>query len=286
MQDLAVRWQEDGCIIVPELIHAGRAARLADIVEPVLSQWRIANPETGKPGGGPDATVMRHLNHPEYFRSAERPDLVALLQAVADPAVLNVCHEILAASPLFRCTSLFMNPQIHSSDGNWHRDSQFHHPDEDEEQAAIAAGGELGRSVQLQIALVPSDDVEVVPGSHRRWDTEAEYAIRRADAQNNSRSNSMPGARRVALGAGDAVAFNPLALHRGRYHTDKRRRTLMLTYTSATYPRFDYFSDQPWFETDGYLEDLDEPASAFFQQFIEQYAEDWRAAATTRQESQ
>ena len=210
---------------------------------------------------------------------------MALLQAVADSAVLNVCRAILAASPMFRCTSLFMNPQIHSQDGNWHRDSQFHHPDEDEEQAAIAAGGELGRSVQLQIALAPSDDVEVVPGSHKRWDTEAEYTIPRGDEQNNSRSNSMPGARRVALEAGDAVAFNPLALHRGRYHADKRRRTLMSTYTSATYPRFDYFSDQPWFDTDGYLAGIDEPASAFFQQFVEQYAEDWRAAATTRQEA-
>ena len=275
--DLAQRWQRDGYLVVPGLLSAARAARLATIVEPVLAQWRDCNPETGEPGGGPDATVMRHLNHPEYFSQERRADLVDLLQTVADPAVLDVCGAILGAEPLFRCTSLFMNPQDGTKDGNWHRDSQFHHPDEEQEKQAIAAGGDLGRSVQLQVALVPSDDVEVVPGSHRRWDTEAEYAIRRADGQKNNRSNAMPGALRVALGAGDAVAFNPLALHRGRYHADKPRRTLMLTYTSAAHPRFDYFSNQPWFDADGYLEGLDEHTCAFFERFVDRYGNDWRA---------
>ena len=274
-QHLSQHWQRHGYIVVPGLVQAEQAGRLRDLVEPILDQWRICNPETGEPGGGPDATVMRHLNHPEYY-VPPMTDLRLLLGVVADPAVLNVCRSILDARPLFRCTSLFMNPQIHSLDGSWHRDSQFHHPDEHEEQAAMAAGGELGHSVQLQIALVASDDVEVVPGSHRRWDTEAEYIIRRGDGQNNNRSNGMPGALRVTLNAGDAVAFNPLALHRGRYHADKLRRTLMLTYTSAEHPRFDYFSDQPWFDTDGYLEGLDEHTRAFYQQFIEQYASNWQ----------
>ena len=35
----------------------------------------------------------------------------------------------------------------------------------------------------------------------------------------------------VALDAGDAVCFNAWGYHRGRYHTDIPRRTLMYTYT-------------------------------------------------------
>lgn len=276
LEALAGHWQQHGYIIVRELLPANRAAELAQIAELILQQWYVRSPETGEAGGGPDATVMRHLNHPDYFAQAGRSDLVQLLDTVADEAVLQVCGRILAASALFRCTSLFMNPQHVSQDGNWHRDSQFHHPDEDEEKQAIAAGGDLGRSVQLQVALVPSSDVEVVPGSHLRWDSPAEYAIRRAEDKINSRANNMPDAVRVELEPGDAVAFNPLALHRGRYHADKRRRTLMLTYTSAQHPRFDYFSDQPWFDTEGYLDGLRPGARAFFEHFIEQYASAWR----------
>lgn len=275
----AEHWQQHGYVVVRGLLPPARAADLARIVEPILQQWRTCNPETGKAGGGPDATVMRHLNHPGYFGVNRRQELVQLLQAVADPAVLDVCATILASPPLFRCTSLFMNPQHQSQDGSWHRDSQFHHPDETEERQAIADGGDLGRSVQLQIALVASSDVEVVPGSHLRWDTPAEYAIRRANDGTNSRANNMPAAVRVELAPGDAVAFNPLALHRGRYHADKCRRTLMLTYTSAAHPRFDYFSDQPWFDEAGYLDGLDPAVQAFFEDFVGHYADAWRNKA-------
>ena len=172
-----------------------------------------------------------------------------------------------------------MNPLDTSSDGHWHRDSQFQYPDIDEEREVLAAETGEGRSVQLQIALVPSDDVEVVPGSHLRWDTPEEFAIRHADGKKHNRSSNMPGARRVALAPGDGVAFNPMGLHRGRYHTDKLRRTLMLTYTKRSAPRFDYFSNQPWFDTPGYLDGLASDTRAFFEPFVAEYGDQWRSAA-------
>jgi len=89
----------------------------------------------------------------------------------------------------------------------------------------------------------------------------------------------MPGALRVALQPGDAVAFNPYGLHRGRYHADKLRRTLMLTYTKTSKPRFDYFSDQPWFDTPQHLDGLQEETRAFFEPFIAEYGEQWRHKA-------
>lgn len=272
---LHAQWQERGYIVVRGLLGAERSARLRAIAESVLDQWRINNPENGKPGGDANATVMRHLNHSGYFSAQQGEDRREMLRAIADPQVLSVGRAILGEEVLFRCTSLFMNPLERSLDGNWHRDSQFHCPLEEDEKRMIANAGQGGTSIQLQVALVPSDDVEVVPGSHRRWDTPAEYAIRRADEGNNNRSNAMPGALRVALQAGDAVAFNPCGLHRGRYHTDKLRRTLMLTYTKASAPCSDYFSDQPWFLSEGYLDGLDGDTQAFFGRFIEQYRADW-----------
>jgi ectoine hydroxylase-related dioxygenase (phytanoyl-CoA dioxygenase family) len=274
--ELSRQWHDEGYIVVRALVDGARCARLLAFCENILAQWREKNPETGEAGGGVDATVMRHLNHPGYFSRENVQDKRDILRLVADAKVLDICRAILLEEPLFRCTSLFMNPQEKSLDGNWHRDSQFHCPDEEDEKRFIAAGGDGGGSVQLQIALAPSDDVEVVPASHRRWDTAAEYAIRRADGQTKNRSNNMPGALRVALEPGDAVAFNPRGLHRGRYHADKLRRTLMLTYTKTSAPHFDYFSDQPWFVMPGYLDGLDAETSAFFLRFIEQYKENWQ----------
>ena len=275
--DLQLReqWESEGYVVLRGLFDKARTARLRMICDAILEQWRINNPEKDQPGGGLDATVMRHLNHSGYF-SEHSAWLGDLLDAVADEKVLNVARTILSDEPLFRCTSFFFNPLANGRDGDWHRDSQFSATSDDDEKATIAKLIRSGTSIQMQIPLVPSDDIEYVPGSHVRWDTPEEYQIRRADGSKNSRSNQMPGALRLALDPGDAALFNPYGIHRGRYHTDRLRRTLMLTYTKAAAPYYDYFSNQPWFLEPGYLAGLKPETHAFFDRFVAQYTQFWQ----------
>jgi hypothetical protein len=63
--------------------------------------------------------------------------------------------------------------------------------------------------------------------------------------------------------------------HRGRYHTDKPRRTLMFTYTGAPFSTFDYFSDQPWVLQEGYLDSLSPGGQAFFGAFAQTFGCVW-----------
>jgi hypothetical protein len=274
-ESLSDSWAHEGYIVVHGIYDRNRLDALRPLCEKILSQWRVENPEKGEPGGGPDSYVMRHLNHSGYFQESPT-GLVEILEAASARSVLDPVSEILGEEPLFRCTSLFFNPQETSQDGNWHRDSQFRAKDDADEQAIMQNRAHPATGVQLQIALEPSNDVEFVPASHTRWDTPEEYHIRKADEFANNRSSEMPGAIRIALEPGDAVAFNPMGLHRGRYHTDKLRRTLMLTYTATSAPSFDYFSDQPWFITDGYLDGLSPDASAFYGAFVDAYKNDWQ----------
>ena len=65
--------------------------------------------------------------------------------------------------------------------GEWHRDAQYIHPDEEKEKGLIlqpeaVVGGEM---MQIQCALLPSRHFEYVRGSHNRWDTEAELLVRK-----------------------------------------------------------------------------------------------------------
>jgi hypothetical protein len=272
--NLREQWEHEGYVLLHGLFDEERTQRLRVVCDEVLAQWRVMNPENGRPGGADDATVMRHLNHPGYFRT-NPTGLACLMEAVTDPLVLEVARTILGEEPLFRCTSLFFNPLAGGKDGNWHRDSQFTQPDEEQERETIAKLVSSGNSIQMQIALAPSDDVEYVPGSHLRWDTPAEYQIRRADGGKHNRSNAMPGALRLGLAAGDAALFNPYGLHRGRYHTERPRRTLMLTYTKTSAPYYDYFSNQPWFLEPGYLDGLSPQSRAFFAPFVTLYREFW-----------
>ncbi len=274
--DLLGNWRTLGYAVVPELISHTRAARLLEICNSILEQWRGRDPQTGAPGDKPDATVMRHLNHPDYF--AQHPEWFApLMDAAADERVRDVARAVFGEEPMFRCTSLFFNPSGIELDGNWHRDSQFGTPDDDAERNVIAKAGADGAGMQLQIALLPSDDIEVVPRSHLRWDSPEEYAIRKADGGVRNRAKNMPGAVRVRQASGDAVLFNAMAIHRGRYYASVPRRTLMLTYTRASQPHFDYFSNQPWFLDAGYLSALSAQTRAFFEPFVAQYREKWNS---------
>ena len=280
--DLRSQMADEGCIFVPKLLDDRQVARMRVIGEHVLSQWRIRNPENGKAGiDDPSSLVLRHLNHPAYF-VGRRAWLVELLDIVADPRVLETVREVFQDEVLFRCTSLFFNPLEKGRDGNWHRDSQFVTPTEEADRKMVERLAEEVKrtrkqpSIQLQIALVPSEDSEYVPGSHLRWDTPEEYYVRKADGEKHNESNLMPGAVRTHQEPGDAAAFNAFGLHRGRYHADKCRRTLMLTYTAMGAPRTsDYFSDQPWCLEPDYLEGVATHTRTFFERFINEYRAFW-----------
>jgi hypothetical protein len=275
--DPKTEWRTQGYVVSRGLIDPSYAARLRVICDDVLEQWRRRDPQTGRPGGD-DATVMRHLNHPAYFAGGA-PGLEEVLRLAALPKVLDLARTILGQEPMFRCTSYFMNPLMSSMDGDWHRDSQYMTNDEASERAMLLEGGDTGSGIQFQVALAPSDDVELVPASHLRYDTPDEYAIRRADGGRHNRSNDMPGAIRIALAPGDAAAINSLGIHRGRYHRDKLRRTVMLTYTKSSMPVRDYFSNQPWFLNPAYRARIPDDARPFFDRFVSTYSEFWRAEA-------
>ncbi|HYE05840.1 MAG TPA: phytanoyl-CoA dioxygenase family protein, partial [Planctomycetota bacterium] len=266
-----------GCLVLPAVFAPERVARLRDVCEAVRARWLERDPQTGQPGADPGtANAMRHLTHPDYHRG-DRTGLVELLEACADEGVLHVLRAVWREEPLFRCTSLFFNPTARTTEGTWHRDCQFGMPDAEVERAHIlsqrarAAGG-----VQIQIALVANDDLEYVPGSQSRWDSAEELRVRRADAFAHA-TEPLASARRLALQPGDAAFFDPMGLHRGRYHAHRPRRSLMLTYTPTSMPTSDWFSEQPWCLEPDYLDGVSPATRAFFARFIAAYGDRWPA---------
>jgi hypothetical protein len=119
-----------------------------------------------------------------------------------------------------------------------------------------------------------------VRGSHLAWDTPEQWRVRLSDQKMHCRSD-MPGAEKMALQPGDALAFNPFALHRGRYHADKRRRTLLFSYRARSLPLFDRFADQPWCGEVGYLHGLSTGALRFWHDFVAEYSQQWGDPAAT-----
>lgn len=267
---------EEGYQIYPGVFEGAELKRLREACDRVLEKHtRVWDREHA----GEDFTNMRHLNEPCWHRDG-LDDFKIIMETIADPRCLGPVEQIFGGPSLFRCTSYFVNPRLKSAEGNWHRDSQFMVKGEEEEKAMLRRiwnDPTSGYGIQFQIPLLDNDDIEYVPYSAARYDSPEEYHIRMADNQSHNREDGMPNALRVSLKAGDGVIFNPFGLHRGRYHVDRPRRTLMLTYTPRKYVLNDFFTDQPWFEEPGHLDPLSPRAKAFFEDFIHTYRDFWAA---------
>jgi hypothetical protein len=217
---------------------------------------------------------MRHLNHPDYHRDHPQ-DLAYLLDAVAEPRLIDVVNAALDEPFQFVGTSFYFNPSGEAYSGQWHKDKGEDPDDPRDWQTGVA--------LQLQIPLAPSDDLQLVPGSHKRDYSDAERRIIFENDGKNSGADDMPGAVRLSLAPGDAVLFNNLCIHRGRYHKDKPRRTLMFSFLKSRHARtrlakrgLDQYSDQPWFLLPEYLHGVKPETAKFFQTYIDFYAEHWR----------
>jgi len=270
---------DEGILFYPQIFQGEELARLRDACEHVLFPYLDELEESSGKDAADKSISLRHLNDPRWH-SAHREHWKTIMETIADPRCLGPAEQIFRGPSLFFTTSLFFNPRVGATEGDWHRDLQFVLPGEDDVRAYVERPrqqqiDEMG-GVQFQIALVDNEDVEYVPFSPGRYDSPTEHYYRVADDRSHNREGGMPNAMRVHQRAGDAIIFNPSGLHRGRYHATIPRRTFMLTYSPRHMHFKNYFTNQPWMLEPGYLDGLSPRARVYFEDFISVYGDFWK----------
>ena len=288
MTDIRQQWQEQGYLVIKGAFDLERVAALRAGAEDARAQWNIEGAPESEPGGfghGPTAWIMLHLNHPRYYRRNPKR-LTQLLNAVGDAQVQRILREIFRDEATLLQANLYVDPSQVANPSAWHRDCQFYLQDVKDEAAerrVLSEEADPPRELHMHIPLAPTAASEVVPGSHRRWDTPAERHIRLHDRT----CDAMPGALRLQLEPGDLAFFHVNALHRGLYQPGVLRRTIAVTYSRADFPRpatpqtlkerLGYVpSYQPWFLRPNYLDGTEGEPRAFYDRFIETYRETWK----------
>lgn len=253
-------WSRNGWVRLPGFLAPAEIARLRRACDRALGAWEA---ETG--GRPADATNMADLTEARYFEGVEG-ELAAILAFAADPRILDLLEEASGAPALFHNTQYFFEQPERSWAGAWHRDTQFMAADAETERARMASGA----GAHFRVAFLADDRLEIVPGSHARWDDENELAIRRRGAD-----AAMPGARRLALAPGDALLFHGWSIHRGDYGP-RPRRTLDVIY--------DLNGPCEWapprpscLRNPEILARLDALAQAFYRRFVAAYTPFWEA---------
>jgi ribosomal protein S27AE len=277
-EEIRRKWDTVGAVILRGLLSKEEVARLRRICDPTIGLFYAEHGGRLNLGKG---ISIQYLTEPRYY-NGRRSDLLQLLEFVADRRVLHVMGALGDGKVFFHNSQYFVEQATENWDGIWHRDSQFEAPDPAEERARI----QRSTGVHFKFALERDEWFEYVPGSHRRWDTNAELAIRRSPDPRRRNAPGMPRAERAILAPGDAMVSHSFMIHRARYRTQPIRRTLDIVYhlgQTCEYIR----PPATCFDDSTLLSELSPPARSFFAAFVAAHVGRWgnpRANHLPRQE--
>ena len=219
------RWRLHGYFIVRGFASAGELGALRAACDSVLERKRRTSQSLGH-----TTTHIDGLLDPMEF--ADEPHrLQQLLEFFSSARSCALVRDLapLAGEPWLKNIQYFHEQTRHDWQGAWHRDSQFGRSDPEIEKAFLRSS----TAVRFRVACLHDAQLELVPGTHARWDTRAELAIRKGQALAGlvapveaSADVAMPRAERVVLEPGDACVFHAWMIHRGSYTRSPARRTL------------------------------------------------------------
>jgi hypothetical protein len=212
-------YQTDGYLVLPHFFSDEEVRDFTQEVDPIFSKWA----DTQKA----DIFIHKLLNMhsltlPEYFASSPNGRL-RLFELIHHPKLTQMLDGIFGSDLYFHNTQLFFNPSNPARLPYWHRDLQYS-PMPEEEQAA-----ELSNmlNLHLRIPLIKETGLELIPGTHMRWDSIDERKVR-LELDGHKNSEQLPGSKLITLEAGDVLLFNAQMLHRGQYALNAKRFALDL----------------------------------------------------------
>ncbi|MFT6927047.1 MAG: ectoine hydroxylase-related dioxygenase (phytanoyl-CoA dioxygenase family) [Psychromonas sp.] len=162
-------------------------------------------------------------------------DRVALFNFISSKKIMNIVESVIAADPAFMNTQLFFDPVNPQQKDFWHRDCQYDFDIEEQKKVIHAT-----QVLHLRVPLFDEPGMELVPGSHKRWDNAEEFDVRQEENQRLS-SESLSTGKKIALAAGDLLVFSADMIHRGLYGQDRLAFDILVFDSAGDYA--DYVDD-------------------------------------------
>ena len=249
------QYHKDGFVIVRDFFNATELALLTAFIDPIYQQWLVNN----KAAYIEQQLVNMHsLTLPEYFD--ENPfNRIEFFNAIAPSKLINLLTGIFATDIYFHNTQLFFNPYQDQPHKNlrqpyWHRDLQYSDIDDNTQQQQQSSMQPL----HIRIPLIAETGVELVPGTHARWDTELEREVR-LELNGHHNNEPLPNAVQIKLNLGDILVFNGQMIHRGQYALNPERKALDIC-AGKPHPLLSRFLDHNVLPTEGELNAIDNNA--------------------------
>ncbi len=212
-------FDEHGYVLVKNVFSSTEIENLSKIADRIHAQWMRENQADYSQRR---LVNMHSLTSMRYFEG-NKMERAHFFDSIASSMLTELIRGMFGNDIYFHNTQLFFNPCDSNSLPYWHRDMQYGPVDD-----AVQAREQSNLlSLHARIPLIQEKGVELIPGTHKRWDSELERNVR-LEMNGHKNSEDLPGAVLIASEPGDVLVFDAQMIHRGNYHLNESRKALDL----------------------------------------------------------
>ena len=255
---------EDGYIILPQVVPPDQLDDLRASVDLLVTRHQVISASNRKPGEPPGGE-WQSARQPRVEIDTVVDEITAnVLEFCLGENTLGVSHQLMRGKETTPTNLQVMCSPIRDYGyTDWHRDiDAMEQTPLDGLQSDLVANAP--GYVQWNIALYDDDVLWVVPGSHRRSDTEEQKRQLLADP-----CVPLPGSVQVKLKAGDGVVYPNIIMHWGSIYGSKLRRTIHLGYRTFGGPILPHVHFHHWDHSLAFTERLPAHLRSSFAHYAE-----------------
>lgn len=203
-----MNYDDEGYFVVRDYLAPTEISALRKVILSFHEAWIEENKKFYK-----EVAFNSSLITGSEYLSAEKR--IELFNFISSPKLMALIESVIPVNPAFMNTQLFFNPVNPELKDFWHRDCQYDFSIEEQKKAIIEH-----QVVHLRVPLFDEFGMELIPGTHKRWDSEEELNVRQEE-QGRLSCEDLPGGKKIPLSAGDMLIFSADMIHRGLYGMDR-----------------------------------------------------------------
>ena len=236
-------YEEQGYFVIRDYFNKAEISSLRKVILKFHQLWKRDNAEFYQE----EAFNSSLITGSQYL---DFDDRVKLFNFISSKKIMSIVDSVIPTKPAFMNTQLFFDPVNRQQKDFWHRDCQYDYDVEAQKKVIQET-----QVLHLRVPLFDEHGMELVPGTHKRWDNDEEYDVRQEENGRVS-SESLSTGKEIKLAAGDLLVFSADMIHRGLYGLDRLAFDILIFDSVANY--VDYVDDDCLPDT-LMLDKIDEP---------------------------
>lgn len=228
LSQLNADYDQQGYCVIRDFFTESEISSLRQVILKFHACWKKDNKDFYQE----EAFNSSLITGSEYL---EFDDRVKLFNFISSKKMMGVIDALIPEKPAFMNTQLFFDPYNCSQKDFWHRDCQYDYDIEDQKRVIQDT-----QVLHLRVPLFDELGIELVPGTHKRWDNDEEFAVRQ-EVKGRESHESLSTGKAIKLATGDLLLFSADMIHRGLYGLDRLSLDILVFDSVADY--IDYVDD-------------------------------------------